>query len=249
MGTANPEGATLWNKSPEFVRDTNGVCRALGLKSFDGLEEPIVRYVVSERQVVPDDFVNIRDMGEGVMRTTLRYREDWWDGDQAKSARDRQRAEIKGLGPHQKKGETFEYGFTFRTAPDFTTHGRFCHVFQVKATDGDHGAPLVVVTLASTNRATVRFISGPGSTFVVAREFNWSPGEWQTVRIRLKVSEENDGELTASINGDEFQGRTGRAMFRPRSTDYRPKWGLYRGVTAGMRDSWVEHKEVTARKL
>jgi hypothetical protein len=75
-------------------------------------------------------------------------------------------------------------------------------------------------------------------------------GEWQTVKIRIKVSTENEGELLASIDGDEFQGVKGLAMFRPDAKDYRPKWGLYRGVDKDMNlgDDYIEHKNASARK-
>ena len=33
------------------------------------------------------------------------------------------------------------------------------------------------------------------------------------------------------------------------ATDDRPKWGLYRGMVSDMHDDWVEHKDVTTRKL
>jgi hypothetical protein len=249
-GNADPESATLWTGSAVLAHDPDGACRSLGLKSFEGVEEPIRKYVVAHQQAEPDDFVNITDMGDGgIVRMTLRCNADWWDGDQATTRRDRQRAEVKGLGPHQKDGETFEYGTTFRTDPDFKGSERFCHVFQLKATDGDKGAPLVVLSLLEgTSSAAVRYYSGDGG-FKVAREFAWKPGEWQTVRIRVKTTAKGDGELLASVNGDEFRGVENLPMFRPRSTDYRPKWGFYRGVTPGMHDDWVEHKNATARNL
>jgi hypothetical protein len=119
----------------------------------------------------------------------------------------------------------------------------------LKATDGDKGAPLVVMSILSgSNNAAVRYYSGQDG-FKIARQFTWKPGQWQTVRIRVKTTPKAEGELTASIGGDEFKGVSGLPMFRPQSTDYRPKWGFYRGVTPEMHDDWVEHKDATARKL
>ena len=65
------------------------------------------------------------------------------DVKQAVAEKDRQRAEVKGLGPHQKTNQTFEYSMQWRTNPEFVGINRFCHIFQLKATDGDNGAPLV----------------------------------------------------------------------------------------------------------
>jgi hypothetical protein len=248
-GKADPEQATEWTKTPKYIKDADGTYRSTGLKSFEGIEEPVMKYVLAKSAAERDDFINITDMGDGVVRMFLRYQGDWWDGDQATNRRDRQRAEIKGLGPHQKDGETFEYGTTFRTDPDFKSYGKFCHVFQLKATDGNKGGPLVVLSIMpGENKGAVRCMSGE-DVFKVAREFTWKPNEWIKVRIRVKTTEKPEGELTASINGDEFKGLKNVPMFRPQSTEYRPKWGLYRGIVEGMRDDWVEHKDATARNL
>ncbi len=162
---------------------------ATGVASFEAVEEPEVRYVVGRDAFVPDDFVNITDAGGGVVRMSLRYRPgEWWDGDRATRNKDRQRAEVKGLGPHQKTGETFEYATTWRTNASFRGSGRFCHVFQLKAVDGDRKPPLVVLSVMEGQaRAAVRFCSGRSRGFRVAREFAWKPAAWQTVRIRVRT--------------------------------------------------------------
>lgn len=245
----DPESNTTWNHSPMYVRDAQGEYHSLGLKSFEGIEEPKMKYVVADGKAEPDDFINITDQGGGVMRMFLRCRGDWWDGDQATLRKDRQRAEIKGLGPHQKDGETFEYGTTFRTDPAFKAYGRFCHIMQVKATDGDKGAPLVTLSIIDNTHAALRYVSGPKGKFEVAREFSWKPGEWETIRFRLKTSTNAEGSLLLSVNGDAFKGVEHVAMYRPGATDYRPKWGLYRGTVTGMTDDWVEHKNAVARKI
>jgi len=278
----DPESNTHWTKSPTYVRDKDGGLHSLGLKSFEGVEEPTMIFVLTpggatqpaaqsaatqtagsrrgrrnqgpNGTAVKDNFINITDEGNGVVKMFLRYRWDggnnggWWDGDQGTARRDRQRAEIKGLGPHQKDGETFEYGTTFRTDPDFKAYGRFCHIMQVKATDGDKGAPLVTLSIIDDTHGALRYVSG-NNGFRTAREFTWKPGEWETIRFRLKTSTTNDGELLLSVNGDEFKGVTGVPIYRPNATDYRPKWGLYRGVVKGMHDDWVEHKEGYTRKI
>jgi len=247
----DPESNTTWNTAPTYVREADGTLRATGLNSFEGIEEPHVKWVVAENRVERDDFVNITDEGNGTVRMFLRYRgetEGWWDGDQGTDRSDRQRAEIKGIGPHQKTGETFEYGTTFRTDPDFKAYGRFCHLMQVKATDGDKGAPLVTLSLTGNGKGALQYDSGSDG-FKTAQAFTWKPGEWETVRFRLKTSQTGDGELLLSVNGGPFQGVTHVPMFRPQATDYRPKWGLYRGVVKGMTDDWVEHKDQTVRKV
>jgi hypothetical protein len=222
---------------------------ATGLSSFEGIEEPLVRYAPGTGEFIQDDLVNITDLGDGVFRMLLRYRSDEWDGDRDTPNKDRQRAEVKGLGVHQKTGETFDYSTTWRTNPDFRGGSRFCHIFQLKSTDGDSGMPVVTISiLEGQQRAAVRYCSGGSKEEIVAREFAWTPGKWQTVRVRIRTSMTEDGEVLASIDGDPFQGARNLAVYRPDATDYRPKWGLYRATKPGLPlgDDYVEHKEVSA---
>jgi len=228
---------------------------ATRLADFEGVEEPELRYLVKTGKFVYDDYVNIRDAGEHTVRMTLRYHAgDWWDSDRDKQDTSRQRAEVKGIGPHQKNGDTFEYGTTWRTSPGFRPAERFCHVFQLKATDGDDGAPLVVLSiLAEPGKAEVRYWSGAAKGFSKVREVAWQPDTWQTIRIRVTTSPKEDGAIVVSVNGDEFQGLKGISVYRPDATDYRPKWGLYRGIDKDkpmpLGDDWVEHKDAMAQKL
>lgn len=224
------------------------------LADFEGIEEPELRYVVATGKFVYDPYVNIRDVGDETVRFTLRYRAgEGWDGDRDRDDTSRQRAEVKGVGAHQKPGETFEYATTWRTNPEFRPATRFCHVFQVKSTDGDSGPPLVVVSILGTEgKAAVRYWSGDAKGFSVAREFSWRPGTWQNLRIRVKVSDASDGEILASVDGDEWSGVSGVPVHRPGATDYRPKWGLYRGIdkekAMPMGDDWVEHRAASSER-
>lgn len=253
-GIDDPESNTQWHPAPVYMQDGEGGLHSLGLKSFEGVEEPRMKWVEGPNggHAERDDFVNITERQPGVVRMFLRYRgngsTEWWDGDQGTSRRDRQRAEIKGLGPHQKTGETFEYGTTFRTDPDFKGYGRFCHIMQVKATDGDKGAPLVTLSILDNTHAALRYVSGHEG-FHEAQGFEWKPGVWTTIRFRLTTSNGKGGALLLSVNGGPFKGVTDVPMYRPGATDYRPKWGLYRGVVPGMRDDWVEHKSGYARRI
>jgi len=221
---------------------------ATGLSSFEGIEEPLVRYYPAKGEFVRDDYVNITDRGGGVFRMTDRYSAEWWDGDRDTQNKDRQRAEVKGLGPRQKDGETFFYTTTWRTNPEFRGTAGFCHVFQLKATNGDDGAPLVTLSIHG-DKATVE--ANPAGPKIIAREFPWKPGTWQTVRLVIKTSRAADGELLVSVDGDAFRGKTGIELSRPDANEYRPKWGLYRKATvhAPMGDDYAEHSQVKALKL
>jgi autotransporter-associated beta strand protein len=232
-----------------------------GLGSFEGIEEPTVIYFPSTNTFEndPTNYVNIVDEGGGMIRSTLRNdyaTQGWWDGDRNTANTDRQRAEVKGITGlgHQKVDQTFEYSFDFRTDDDFTATGHFCHVFQLKATDGNSGPPLVTVSLYKNGNAIQgRLLQNSDGTTTTGtpRTFSYTAGEWchVVVRITTCASTESSGAVLASINGDAFQGITGQPIYLAGSTDYRPKWGLYRGIGVDYGvppgDSWVEHRTVS----
>jgi len=247
----------------------DGAYHMTSLASFEGIEEPHKKWNARANVAEPKEagFNNITDVSPGTVRMTVRYRGDWWDGDQSTDRPDRQRAEVKGLGPHQKDGETIEYATTWRTNDDFTDPAKlttttyndptqkrrrhFCHVFQLKATDGSAGPPLITVSVEEGNAtATVDYWPGTSEQPIVVRTFSWKPGEWMRVAMRIRIGK-TDGEVLASVNGDVFSGVKGAAVFRTDSADYRPKWGLYRaaGPGSGAHDDWVEHRDLVVRKL
>jgi autotransporter-associated beta strand protein len=232
-----------------------------GLAGFEGIEEPMVIYFpdTGTFENDPTNYVNIVDEGGGMIRSTLRNdyaTQGWWDGDRNTTNTDRQRAEVKGITGlgHQKVDQTFEYSFDFRTDDDFTATGHFCHVFQLKATDGNDGPPLVTVSLYKNGTAIQgRLLQNSDGTTTTGtpRTFSYTAGEWchVVVRITTCASTESTGAVLASINGDAFQGISGQPIYLTGSTDYRPKWGLYRGIGVDYGvpsgDSWVEHRTVT----
>jgi hypothetical protein len=225
---------------------------ATNLAGFEGIEEPVVKYIVAQRKFVSDDFTNITDVGDGTVRIALRYQKDWWDGDRNRHDTTRQRAEVKGIGPHQQTGEMFEYSMTWRTSTNFYGTGKFCHIFQLKAVNGEDGPPLVTLSiLEGTSNCCVHYWSGDARGFTTVRAFHWSPGVWENVRIRIKTSTTRDGAILVSVNGDDFQGVTNVAVYRPDATEYRPKWGLYRGTGRNLPpgESYLEHRNASAQKL
>lgn len=221
---------------------------ATGLSSFEGIEEPAVIYHPATKTFTNDSYKNITDQGSGVVRFSLRYAPDQWDGDRTTTNDDRQRAEVKGLGVHQKTNETFQYSFDFRTSPGLVGTGSFCHIFQLKATDGDNGAPLVTLSLKSGNKGQLQVWSGTAANSTAVRTFTWTPDTWTHADIRITTSTTNTGSVVASINGDPFSGLVDAPVFRPDATDYRPKWGLYRGINSSLHvgEDYVEDRNVTS---
>jgi hypothetical protein len=225
---------------------------AKGLSSFEGIEEPTVIYHPAKKTFTTGDtFVNIKEVAPGTIRFALRYDPGWWDGDRSTENRDRQRAEVKGLGPHQKAGETFKYSMEFRSNPEFVGTDRFCHIFQLKATDGDNGAPLVTLSLKEGRElGQLQLWSGRGGERA-ARQFKLQPGQWHRAEILITISDSEHGAVLASINGDALDGLRDVGVYRPQATDYRPKWGFYRGTARSIHvgEDWIEHRNIAAKKL
>ena len=224
---------------------------ATSFSSFEGEEEPRVIYDLQSGHR-SDGYDNMTSPAGGTFRFTLRFRRgDWWDGDMGTDRTDRQRAEVKGLGAHQKMNQTFEYATTWRSDSDFRGTGRFTHIFQLKATNGTLGPPMITLSINDgTSSAGLKYCNGPCSSgHTTARGFSWSRASWQTNVMRIRTST-SSGEVRLSRNGDAMSGRTGIPVYLSGSSDYRPKWGLYRGVNADspINDDTIEHRGVSANR-
>ena len=230
------------------------------LSSFEGEEEPTVIYYPATKTFKDDSsFINITNVSPGVVQMLLRYNSTWWDGDGAVSTRtDRQRAEVKGLGPHQKVGDLFEYITTWRTSPNFPSSSHWEDFFQLKATDGDDSLPLVFGDVREgPANAHVMWLPAGASSHVVARNIPSADATWQALTWRIKTSPRGSstGLVQASVNGDSFQGPTNVDVSLASSTDYRPKWGLYRGLSTGLAlgtdngADYIQHSNVCVNKI
>jgi len=230
------------------------------LSSFEGEEEPTVIYYPATNTFKNDSsFINITNVSPGVVQMLLRYNSTWWDGDGAVSTRtDRQRAEVKGLGPHQKVGDLFEYVTTWRTSPNFPASPHWEDFFQLKATDGDDSLPLVFGDVREgPANAHVMWLPAGASSHIVARNIPSADATWQALTWRIKTSPRGSstGLVQASVNGDSFQGPTNVDVSLASSTDYRPKWGLYRGMSTGLAlgtdngADYIQHSNVCVNKI
>jgi autotransporter-associated beta strand protein len=226
---------------------------------FEGLEEATVIYFPDTNtfQNDPTNFPNHVDLGGGLFRDTLRNyypTQGWWDGDRATTNTDRQRTEAKGITGlgHQFVDQTFEYSFDFRANPGFSGTSHFCDFFQLKALDGNNGPPLVAGALYKNGNTTyMRFDSDGDGRHGTVGTFSFTAGQWYHISVRITpcLSSESIGQVTASVDGSNFVGYTNSSIYLSGSTEYRPKFGFYRGIGTGYGvpagDSWFEHRTVT----
>lgn len=174
------------------------------------------------------------------------------DNDRCTDADDRQRNEIKTFGPSlaNLKGslnETVTYRWKFKLDAGFIPTSGFCHIHQIKAGDGDDGAPIITLTPRAGNPQKLQVIhsTGSGGTGGEITSVNLSSfkGVWVEVFEKVRYSTSgtyqviikrvSDGATLLSYTNNNIN------MWRSGTTFCRPKWGIYRKLVSGMRNEQV----------
>lgn len=170
-------------------------------------------------------------------------------------SQDRVRIEIKGGSGspaelQHTNGQTAYYRWKFKLDAGFKPSGRFTHIFQVKAIEGDAGAPLITITprAGSPEKMQIIHSSGSGSGGLgTVHQVDLAPfkGTWVEGYIKYKSGEGSAGtfEITLKRISDGATllsySRTGIDMWREGADYNRPKWGVYRGKDDALRDEQV----------
>ncbi len=174
---------------------------------------------------------------------------------------DRQRLEIKtdGASPAYLKaalGETVNYTWKFKLDAAFQPESHFTHIHQIKAGDGDAGAPLITITPRSGTPNILQIIqstgSSPGVNLGTLTTTPLAPflGVWveayekitfgssafsSTGSYSLTLKRVSDGAVLLSYSNNNID------LWRTGTTFCRPKWGIYRSLLdmAALRDEDV----------
>jgi len=164
---------------------------------------------------------------------------------------DRQRNEIKAAGssPAAVKafaGDTMNFRWRFKLDAGFQPTRMFTHVHQIKAGDGNAGAPLITYTPNSGNVFRVGYFPDAGPSVTLARaDLRPFLGAWveanETVTfaehgsLAITITRISDGKVLLAYNNPDIN------LLRSRTTFYRPKWGIYRSLRdpGAMRDETV----------
>ena len=170
-------------------------------------------------------------------------------------ADDRVRMEIKGgsgspAAMQHTEGQTAYYRWKFKLDAGFIPSSRFTHIFQIKAIEGDAGAPLITITPRAGNPQKMQIIhsAGEGSgSLGTVHQVDLAPfkGTWVEAYVKYKSSEGSAGtfEITIKRISDGVTllsySRTGIDMWRTDADYNRPKWGVYRGKDDVLRDEQV----------
>lgn len=168
---------------------------------------------------------------------------------------DRQRLEIKtdGSSPDYVKGflnDTVTFRWKFKLPAGFQPSTSFTHIHQIKAYDGDAGAPIITLTPRKGSPNTLQLIhidSTGKTTYLASTELDPFVGTW--VEAYEKITYSSHGEYSIVINrlSDGAQlfsySNDDLDLWRTGTTIVRPKWGIYRSLNhpSQLRDEQVRY--------
>ena len=172
---------------------------------------------------------------------------------------DRVRMEIKGgsgspADMQHTQGQTAYYRWKFKLDAGFIPSSRFTHIFQIKAIDGDAGAPLITITPRAGTPQKMQIIhsSGEGSgSLGTVKEVDLAPfkGNWVEAYVKYKSSDGSGGTLELTLtrvsDGLVLLTYTNNSldMWRTGASYNRGKWGVYRGKDDVLRDEQVRFND------
>jgi hypothetical protein len=166
---------------------------------------------------------------------------------------DRQRLEIKTEGGSPDAvvaflDDTVAYRWKFKLDAGFQPSSSFTHIHQIKAFDGDNGAPIITLTprAGSPDKLQVIHIDSVGtSTTVATTDLAPFKGTWVEAYEKLTYSHNGSYSLVLRRLSDGatlFTFSDGDIdLWRNGTTVERPKWGIYRSLNnqAQLRDEDV----------
>ena len=156
---------------------------------------------------------------------------------------DRQRNEIKTYGPSPAYlkgfyGDTVTFRWKFKLDVGFQPSPAFTHIHQIKAGDGDAGAPIMTITprAGSPERLQLIHVDSAGvSTTVATADLSPFKGAWVDAYEKitygydgtysLALTNVSDGSLLFAYSSEDID------LWRSGTTFVRPKWGTYRSLT------------------
>ena len=155
---------------------------------------------------------------------------------------DRQRNEIKTYGPSPDYlkgflGDTVTFRWAFKLDDGFQPSPSFTHIHQIKAGDGDAGAPIITITPRSGNPDFLQIIhidSTGRSTTIARTDLGPFKGAWIQADEQLHYATDGTYSLTLTslVDGSQLLSTSSSNidLWRTGTTFVRPKWGIYRSL-------------------
>jgi hypothetical protein len=174
---------------------------------------------------------------------------------------DRQRIELKtdGSSPagiRATNGDTMNFRWKFKLDRGFQATSKFTHIHQIKAGDGNDGAPLITYSPYAGNQLRIEYTPDKGpSVDLKITELQPFLGTWVEVNetvtfaahgsIAVTLTRVRDGKVLMTYTNPDIN------LVRSGSTLYRPKIGLYRSIKdpAAIRDEIVLFDQFCIAKL
>ena len=164
---------------------------------------------------------------------------------------DRVRMEIKGGGSAQEQtqGQTAYFRWKFKLDANFIGGSSFCHIFQIKAVDGDAGAPIITITPRASILEIIHDGGDEAGSVDLGRLTSVSlapfKGVWVEGYIKYTSSDNGSFEITLKRVSDgatllSYSKTSGIDLWRTGASRNHPKWGVYRSKNStGLRDEQV----------
>lgn len=157
---------------------------------------------------------------------------------------DRQRNEIKTYGPSRDSlkgflGDTLTHHWKFKLDSGFQPSPSFTHIHQIKAGDGDAGAPIITLTPRYGHPDKMQVIhtgSSSATSLGTVASVNLAPfkGAWVKAEERIVYNTIGSYSITIRRMSDDSvllsYSNANIDMWRDSTSFCRPKWGIYRSL-------------------
>jgi chitin-binding protein len=169
---------------------------------------------------------------------------------------DRLRCETRGMVDSAGKqvdmlnGETWRFTWSFYLPASLKGTSRFTHIMQMKYLDkggGASGSPIVTLTLRPNDRIELLLWLGGGSVSVI--DASALHDKWLTADLTLKIASAGSVHWTFK-DGDKVlvDKQQNGTIWPSDGARLRPKWGIYRGIAAGVTSTYILLSDLKAYK-
>jgi hypothetical protein len=159
---------------------------------------------------------------------------------------DRLRCEVRGMvGPSGQvdmvDGQTWRMQWSLFIPASLVGTSRFTHIFQLKFVDkggGASGSPIITLTLRPDDKIELLLWLGGGS--VATTSLAGLHDRWLTSDLTVKVAAKGSVHWTFSDGTKTLVDKEQAGVTWPaEAARARPKWGIYRGIADGVRNTYL----------
>ena len=233
-------------------KDHKEINRLMGLAGWNYTEHPNIS-LNDHPDATHCEVIFDEELGEHIFRFSIHANAAHLDGDRGKKE-DRQRNEMKSLTAERWRhlngniGERQILKWKFRLPTGFRPSTKFCHIHQLKAQEGNNGAPLITISTRCNKDGSNRRIqvihtgdTRESSRGVLVDNLPLSDFEGQWIEVTTEMHYKHDGAFKIKMKrmsdgkiliDKKFKGID---LWRTGATNIRNKFGLYRSYGRKMR--------------